>query len=67
MKLVITDTRKVSQFAGILKNLKNFSIDIEFHINHQRLYAQGMDSSHVCLFELVLLCDWFTEFDVGVG
>ena len=37
MKLVITDTRKVSQFAGILKNLKNFSIDIEFHVNHQRL------------------------------
>ena len=64
MKLVITDPHKVSQFSSILKNLKNFSIDIEFHVNHQRLYAQGMDSSHVCLFELVLLCDWFAEFVV---
>ena len=64
MKLVITDPHKVSQFSNILKNLKNFSIDIEFHINNERLYAQGMDSSHVCLFELVLLCDWFTEYEV---
>ena len=64
MKIVITDPRKVSQFSSILKNLKNFSIDIEIHIDENRLYAQGMDSSHCCLFELELLNNWFTEFDV---
>ena len=48
----------------ILKNLKNFSLDIEIHIDEHRLYAQGMDSSHCCLFELELLNSWFTEFDV---
>ncbi len=55
MKLVITDSRKVSQFSSILKNLKNFSLDIEIHVDDERLYAQGMDSSHCCLFELELL------------
>jgi len=64
MKIVITDSRKVSQFSSILKNLKNFSLDIEIHIDEHRLYAQGMDSSHCCLFELELLNSWFTEFDV---
>ncbi len=64
MKIVITDPRKVSQFSSILKNLKNFSIDIEIHVDEHRLYAQGMDSSHCCLFELELLKSWFTEFDV---
>tara|TARA_B100000902_G_scaffold214283_1_gene203756 strand:- start:568 stop:1377 length:810 start_codon:yes stop_codon:yes gene_type:complete len=63
MKLVITDSRKVSQFSSILKNLKNFSIDIEIHVDEHRLYAQGMDSSHCCLFELELLSDWFSEYD----
>jgi len=63
MKLVITDSRKVSQFSSILKSLKNFSLDIEIHVDGERLYAQGMDSSHCCLFELELLSDWFSEYD----
>jgi len=63
MKLVLTDSKKVSQFSSILKNLKNFSGDIEIHINQNKLYAQGMDSSHCCLFELELLSSWFTEYE----
>ena len=63
MKLVLTDSKKVSQFSSILKNLKNFSNDIEIHVDENRLYAQGMDSSHCCLFELELLSEWFTEYD----
>ena len=63
MKLVLTDSHKVAQFSSILKNLKNFSGDIEIHINENKLYAQGMDSSHCCLFELELLSSWFTEYE----
>ena len=67
MKIVITDPRKVSQFSSILKNLKNFSQDIEIHIDENRLYAQGMDSSHCCLFELELLSEWFTKYENNGG
>ena len=64
MKIILTDSRKVSQFSSILKNLKNFSLDIEMHVDENRLYTQGMDSAHCCLFELELQRDWFTEFEV---
>lgn len=64
MNIVLKDQVKVSQFSSIMKNLKNFSSDIEIIINEKRLYAQGMDSSHVCLYELVLYNDWFCEYNV---
>jgi len=63
MKLTLTDSKKVSQFSSILKNLKNFSGDIEIHLGLGGLYAQGMDSSHCCLFELELLSNWFSEYE----
>ena len=63
MKLTLTDSKKVSQFSSILKNLKNFSGDIEIHLGLGGLYAQGMDSSHCCLFELELLKEWFTKYE----
>ena len=64
MNITLKDQVKVSQFSSIMKNLKNFSSDIEIIINEHRLYAQGMDSSHVCLYELVLYNDWFCEYNV---
>ncbi len=36
---------------------------MEIHVDDERLYAQGMDSSHCCLFELELLSDWFSEYE----
>ena len=64
MKLTLENRKKVSQFSNILKHLKHFSQDIEILINKDGLYAQGMDSGHVALFELVLKSDWFTSYDV---
>jgi proliferating cell nuclear antigen PCNA len=63
MKIVLTDSKKVAQFTSILKNLKNFSSDIEIHVDETRMYAQGMDGSHCCLFELQIFSDWFTEYE----
>ena len=64
MNITLKDKVKVSQFSSIMKNLKNFSSDIEIIIDKNRLYAQGMDSSHICLYELVLHNDWFCEYNV---
>ena len=63
MKIVLTDSRKVSQFACILRHLKDMSSDIMISIDENRLYTQGMDSSHAALFELNLSKDWFGEFE----
>tara|TARA_B110001454_G_C12703274_1_gene427479 strand:+ start:1247 stop:2059 length:813 start_codon:yes stop_codon:yes gene_type:complete len=64
MKIVLSDTRKVMQFACILRYLKNISSDIEILINKDRLYTQGMDTSHVSLFELNLKNTWFNLYSV---
>lgn len=64
MKIVLTDKQKVQQFACILRHLKNISSNIEMVINPTNLYVQGMDCTHVSLFEINLLESWFAEFDV---
>ena len=64
MKIILNDKRKVRQFACILRHLKNLSSNIEMVINPQKLYVQGMDSSHASLFELSLINEWFSEYDV---
>jgi len=64
MNIVLRDARKVSQFSSIMKNLKSFSQDIELMVGKNGIYAQGMDSSHICLFELILKDDWFDEFEI---
>ena len=62
MNIVLRDSRKVSQFSSIMKNLKSFSQDIEIIVSKNGIYTQGMDSGHCCLFELILKEDWFDEF-----
>ncbi len=64
MKISLTNTKKVAQFACILRHLKNLSCDIEWHINENRFYTQGMDASHACLFEIELKPDWFDGYEV---
>lgn len=64
MKLVLTNPKKVSQFACILRHLKNLSLDIEWLVDENQFYTQGMDSSHACLFELMLKPEWFDIYEV---
>jgi len=64
MKLVLTDPRKVSQFACILRHLKNISSDIMVYVDEDRLYTQGMDGAHAALFELNLTSGWFSTYEV---
>ena len=62
MELVLTNKQKTNQFSHIFKNLKNISSDVEMHVKQGGIYIQGMDSGHVCLFELELKSYWFDEY-----
>lgn len=64
MKIVLTDKQKVQQFACILRHLKNISSNIEMIVYPTNVYVQGMDGSHVSLFEINLKESWFSEYDV---
>ena len=64
MKVSLTDKSKISQFSGIFKHLKNVSNDQNIYFDTDKMYTQGMDSSHACLFELQLKPEWFNEYNV---
>ena len=63
MNITLSEPTKVMQFASIMKNLKNFSQDVEFVVSENGVYTQGMDGSHCCLYEMILKNDWFDKFD----
>ena len=63
MEIVLTNKQKINQFSLIFKNLKNISQDVEMHITSEKMYIQGMDAGHVCLFELELKKYWFNKYE----
>jgi proliferating cell nuclear antigen len=65
MKLVITEPTKVKAFATIFRQLKNIVADVNMEFSDESVYIQGMGQSQVCLFELLIQKDWFTEYEVN--
>ena len=63
MKIVIKEKEKFNVFSNIFRYLPLFMDMVNIHVNSEGIYLQGMDTSQVCLFELKLLEDWFTEFE----
>jgi len=68
--LNITNKKKANYFTAILQQMKAFSAEISILFQEKGLYIQGMDSSHVCLYEVKLSKMWFDEYtfeDAVVG
>jgi proliferating cell nuclear antigen len=63
MKIIVKD-RKKDLFISIFHLLKNNSTDIHANFNSTGLHIQGMDKSHICLFNLTLNKDWFDGFEL---
>jgi len=62
MRLLITDKSKKELFVAILQTIKNCSGTINAFFTADSLQIQGMDPSHVCLFETILTASWFNEY-----
>tara|TARA_A100001015_G_C15037184_1_gene737071 strand:+ start:849 stop:1646 length:798 start_codon:yes stop_codon:yes gene_type:complete len=62
LEITINNEKKVFQFTTILQNLKNISSELTLDCNKNGIYAQGMDSGHVCLFELQIGSQWFDSY-----
>ncbi len=65
MKFEIKDKKKCDIFISIFNNLKNFTDNTLINVNEDELYIQGMDNSHVSMYELKLNKSWFSEWDVS--
>jgi len=63
MKLIISDKVKKDLFVAIFQIIKNCTNTLLIMFEDNRLFIQGMDKSHVCLFETSILNEWFDHFE----
>ena len=64
MKIQISDKKKKEAFVSLFQILKNCSSLITVKINSESLHIQGMDKSHVCLFDAKINSTWFSSFEI---
>jgi proliferating cell nuclear antigen PCNA len=64
MKVTITDKKKKEIFVSLFNVLKNCSSLINVIFESELLHIQGMDKSHICLFDVKLKKKWFATYDV---
>ena len=64
MRFEISEKKKRDQFIYIFNHLKNFTDKLSLNISEDKLYIQGMDANHVCVYELFLLKEWFDLWNV---
>ena len=51
-------------FVHIFQHLKLFSNNVNLRFDEDKLYVQGMDGSHVSVFELNITSSWFDEYTI---
>ena len=61
---VITDAKKKDMFLSMIQLFKQTTGQLNIQLTTQRLHMQGMDKSHVCLFDLTLQSGWFDHYVV---
>jgi len=64
MDFTITDKKKKDTFISIFQLLKSSSLQINAKLSKEKLHIQGMDKSHVCLFDLNLNKNWFNTYNI---
>lgn len=62
MEVQITNISKIEVFTAIFQNLMIFSDQVNLQFDTKGLYIQGMDNSHVSIFELSVPSAWFDKY-----
>jgi proliferating cell nuclear antigen PCNA len=63
MKIVINDSYQKSNIVALFHLLKSCTSCVCTMFKHDHLHIQGMDKSHVCLFDIKIYKKWFSEYD----
>jgi proliferating cell nuclear antigen PCNA len=64
MHLSITHKEKKQLFISLFHLLKSCCSITTIFFHKEKLYIQGMDPSHVCLFDISIFSDWFDSYKV---
>lgn len=63
MKCSLENKLKKELFVSIFYNLKNCSTILSLVFKKEGLFIQGMDKSHVCMYEVNISKDWFYTYE----
>jgi proliferating cell nuclear antigen PCNA len=64
MRVVIGEKAKKDLLVSLFHMLKNCTSVVSANFNKNSLHIQGMDKSHICLFDVTIKNSWFKEFVV---
>lgn len=63
MRFEIHDKQKKEMFIAIFQIMKSSTNVVSIMLNEDSMYIQGMDKSHVCLFDIKIDQDWFSMYE----
>jgi proliferating cell nuclear antigen len=64
MNIQLSDKKKKDCFISLFQVLKSCSSTISITLNSDMLYIQGIDKSHICLFEVKIDKKWFSKYEL---
>jgi len=64
MKIVISEKSRKETFHALFQTLKACTSIISIIFNSDHIYMQGMDKSHVCLFDIKITELWFNTYEI---
>ena len=64
MKVTITDKKQKEMFISLFNVLKNCSSLINLTFDFELIHIQGMDKSHICLFDVKINKNWFSSYKI---
>lgn len=67
MKISISNKSRRDIFVALFQILKGCTTLVSMMIEEEHIYMQGMDKSHVCLFDIKIMKTWFNEFELDSG
>jgi proliferating cell nuclear antigen len=64
MEFTIENTTKCSTFVQLFKHLNSFTDTINITLDKDKFFIQGMDNSHISIFEMNILSTWFDKYTI---
>ena len=64
MKVTISNKNKKDLFVALFQIIKGCTSIVRVIFQQDKMYIQGMDKSHICLFQVNIQKAWFDEYVV---
>ena len=65
MKITIREKPKKDLFIALFSTLKNCSTIVNISFEPDKIHIQGMDKSHICLYDIYIQQKWFSHYEVA--